>query len=177
MKTFEQAFKDIDYDAYDKAWKRLAQLLERKPAFEERKKLLDQLSKVAPQWAEAITHRDAPHDTDRPPGSLDKAWTHRQLAQKLSGLAGPDVEKLEERLAHLTEKLQKVNAMYVEKSAWKAQVERTGLKQQQALNGWLGLYRKIGKGTGKLVGKFKEEARKILLECHQAVPVWIMTTV
>lgn len=174
LKTFEQAFKDIDYDAYDKAWKRLAQLLERKPAFEERKKLLDQLSKVAPNWVEAITHRDAPHDTDRPPGSLDKAWTHRQLAQKLSGLAGPDVEKLEERLAHLTEKLQKVNAMYVEKSAWKAQVERTGLKQQQALNGWLGLYRKIGKGTGKLVGKLKEEARKSLSECHQAVPVWIM---
>jgi hypothetical protein len=48
------------------------------------------------------------------------------------------------------------------------------LKQQQALNGWLGLHRKIGKGTGKLVGKFKEEARKTLLECHQAVPVWIM---
>src|SRR5437870_6524891 len=64
--------------------------------------------------------------------------------------------------------------MYVEKSAWKAQVERTGLKQQQALNGWLGLYRKIGKGTGKLVGKFKDEARRVLLECHQAVPVWIM---
>src|SRR5437762_4498402 len=64
--------------------------------------------------------------------------------------------------------------MYVEKSAWKAQVERTGLKQQQALNGWLGLYRKIGKGTGKLVGKLKEEARKSLSECHQAVPVWIM---
>src|SRR2546427_306383 len=139
LKTFEQAFKDIDYDAYDKAWKRLAQLLERKPAFEERKKLLDQLSKVAPHWAEAITHRDAPHDTNRPPGSLDKAWTHRQLAQKLSGLAGPDVEKLEERLSHLTEKLQKGKAVDGEKAAWKAQVERTGLKEQQAFNGGSGL--------------------------------------
>ena len=174
LKTFEQAFKDIDYDAYDKAWKRLAQLLERRPAFEERKKLLDQVSRVAPHWAEAIAHRDAPHDTDSPPGNLGKAWTHRQLAQKLIGLGGPDFEKLEERLAHITEKLQKVNAMYVEKSAWRAQVERTSLKQQQALNGWLGIYRKIGKGTGKLVGKLKEEARKSLSECHQAVPVWIM---
>src|SRR5207244_12901389 len=54
LKTFEQAFKDIDYDAYDKAWKRLAQLLERKPAFEERTKLLDQLQNVAPNWVEAI---------------------------------------------------------------------------------------------------------------------------
>src|SRR2546430_4938889 len=36
----------------------------------------------------------------------------------------------------------------------------TLFRSQQALNGWLGLYRKIGKGTGKLVGKLKEEARK-----------------
>src|SRR5262249_51300485 len=85
-----------------------------------------------------------------------------------------DVEKLEERLAVLDEKGQKLNAQYVEKLAWRAQVERTGLKQQQALNGWLGLHRKIGKGTGKLVGKFKEEAKKTLLEGHTAVPVWIM---
>ena len=90
------------------------------------------------------------------------------------GLGGLDIEKLEDRVALIGEKGQKVNALYVEKLAWRAQLERTGLKQQQALNGWLGLHRKIGKGTGKLVGKFKEEARKTLLECHQAVPVWIM---
>src|SRR5256886_4771605 len=50
----------------------------------------------------------------------------------------------------------------------------TLFRSQQALNGWLGLYRKIGKGTGKLVGKFKDEARRGLLEGHQAVPGWIM---
>jgi very-short-patch-repair endonuclease len=174
LKAFEQAFKAIDYDAYDKAWKRLSQVLELRPAFEERGKLLQQLSEIAPRWAEAISTREAPHDAAQPPGSLDKAWTHRQLAQKLVSLGGVDIEKLEDRLALLAEKGQKINALYVEKLAWRSQVERTGLKQQQALNGWLGLHRKIGKGTGKLVGKFKEEARKTLLECHQAVPVWIM---
>ena len=174
LKTLEQAFKAIDYDAYDKAWKRLAQVLELKPAFDERQQILDQLAQVAPHWVEAIQQREAPHDGATPPGNLERAWTHRQLAQKLASLGGPDVEKLEERLGLVTQKLQKVNALYVEKLAWRAQVERTGLKQQQALNGWLGLYRKIGKGTGKLVGKFKEEARRVLLECHQAVPVWIM---
>jgi very-short-patch-repair endonuclease len=174
LKTLEQAFKAIDYDAYDKAWKRLGQVLELKPAFEERNKLLQQLSEVAPRWAEAISLAEPPHDAAEPPGNLDKAWTHRQLVQKLLSLGGLDIEKLEERLALIGEKLQKVNALYVEKLAWRAQLERTGLKQQQALNGWLGLHRKIGKGTGKLVGKFKEEARKTLLECHQAVPVWIM---
>jgi very-short-patch-repair endonuclease len=174
LKAFEQAFRAIDYDAYDKAWKRLAQVLDLKPAYEERARLLQELSQVAPRWAEAISTREAPHDAAEPPGSLDKAWTHRQLAQKLVSLGGVDIEKLEDRLALLGEKGQKINALYVEKLAWRSQVERTGLRQQQALNGWLGLHRKIGKGTGKLVGKFKEEARKTLLECHQAVPVWIM---
>jgi len=61
----------------------------------------------------------APH---RPAAS--SGWTHRQLAQKLASLGGPDVEKLEERLGLITQKLQKVNALYVEKLAWRAQVER-----------------------------------------------------
>jgi len=174
LKAFEQAFKAMDYDAYDKAWKRLSQLAELKPAFEERAQLLQQLAEVAPRWAEAMTLGEPPHDAAEPPGNLDKAWRHRQLAQKLSSLGGVDIEKLEDRLAAIDEKSRKVNALYVEKLAWRSQFERTGLKQQQALNGWLGLHRKIGKGTGKLVAKFKEEARKTLLECHQAVPVWIM---
>ncbi|PYO02883.1 MAG: hypothetical protein DMD91_03015 [Candidatus Rokuibacteriota bacterium] len=174
LKTLEQAFKAIDYDAYDKAWKHLAHVLELKPAFEERQRFLGTLAQAAPQWAEAIQRRESPHDGAKLPGSLEEAWAHRQAAQKLAGSSGADVEKLEDRLGSITQKLQKVNALYVEKLAWRAQVERTGLKQQQALNGWLGLYRKIGKGTGKLVGKFKDEARRVLLECHQAVPVWIM---
>src|SRR3989475_4627778 len=174
LKTLEQAFKAIDYDAYDNAWKSRAQVLELKPAFDERQQILDQLAQVAPHWVEAIQQREAPHDGATPPGNLERAWTHRQLAQKLASLGGPDVEKLEERLGLVTQKLQKVNALYVEKLAWRAQVERTGPKQQQALNGWLGLYRKIGKGTGKLVGKFKDEARRGFLERRHAVPVGII---
>ena len=46
--------------------------------------------------------------------------------------------------------------------------------QQQALNGWLALQKKMGKGTGKHVGRLREEAKKTLAECRQAVPVWIM---
>jgi len=70
--------------------------------------------------------------------------------------------------------LQTATASFVEKLAWSAQLSRTGLQQQQALNGWLALHKKMGRGTGKRVGHLKEEARKILMECRQAVPVWIM---
>src|SRR5262249_33980293 len=154
LKTLEQAFKAIDYEAYDKAWKRLAQVLELKPTFDEGERILAQLAQAAPQWAEAIRHRESPHEGGTPPGNLERAWTHRQLAQKLASLGGPDVEKLEERLGLVTQKLQKVNGLYVEKLSWRAQVERTGLKQPQALDRWRGLYRKSGQGTGRHAGKF-----------------------
>ena len=48
------------------------------------------------------------------------------------------------------------------------------LEQQQALTGWLGLHKKMGKGTGKNVARLKEEAKKSLVACRSAVPVWIM---
>ncbi len=48
----------------------------------------------------------------------------------------------------MKEEIQDVTAEYVEKLAWLAQLQRTGLEQQQALNGWLALHKKIGKGTG-----------------------------
>jgi len=62
----------------------------------------------------------------------------------------------------------------VEKLSWLAQLNRTGLEQQQALNGWLALNKKMGRGTGKQVPELKEEAKKTLIKCREAVPVWIM---
>ena len=53
-------------------------------------------------------------------------------------------------------------------------MERTGLEQQQALNGWVALHKKMGRGTGKHVPELKEEAKKTLIKCREAVPVWIM---
>src|SRR5580765_8913774 len=85
-----------------------------------------------------------------------------------------DLEELLAQLARSSQKLQETTAKYVEALAWHAQFKRTGLKQQQALGGWLALQKKMGKGTGKQVGRLKDEARKELIECRHAVPVWIM---
>ena len=89
-------------------------------------------------------------------------------------MASDDLEDLQEKLEKVSVGLHEINAAYVEKLAWLAQLHRTGLKQQQALSGWLGLNEKIGKGSGKNVGRLKEAARQNLVECRSAVPVWIM---
>jgi very-short-patch-repair endonuclease len=108
------------------------------------------------------------------PGDLNEALRYRQWAQRLSEQSKLDIDKLQEKLDSVSETLLATSASYVEKKAWLAQLRRTGLDQQQSLSGWLGLHKKIGKGKGKHVARLKEEAKNKLVECRNAVPVWIM---
>ncbi len=174
MKLFKVGIKKPHYDVYLQAWNRLKELTDLRPSYECRVQLLKQLEPVAPGWAQAIRERKAPHERGQLPGDIKPAWQYRQWDQMLSKIGQVDLDSLQGQLTSVKDQLHEVTAGYVEKLAWLAQLERTGLKQQQALNGWLGLHKKMGKGTGKQVGRLREEARKTLAECRQAVPVWIM---
>jgi hypothetical protein len=173
-KVFRGAVKKGNYDHYLQAWQRLNELVDLKPDYEKRQVLLSRLEPIAPNWAAAIAAWQSPHDEGKLPGDIQKAWTHRYLDQALTKILTADFDALQKKLDVANGELQDVTAQYIEKKSWRAQLERTGLKQQQALNGWLALHKKMGRGTGKQVGKLKKEARKTLLECRQAVPVWIM---
>ena len=173
-KVFRGAVKKGNYDHYLQAWQRLNELVDLKPDYEKRQVLLSRLEPIAPNWAAAIADWQSPHNEGKLPGDIQKAWTHRYLNQALTKILTADFDELQKGLDVANRELQDVTAQYIEKKSWRAQLERTGLKQQQALNGWLALHKKMGRGTGKQVGKLKKEARKTLLECRQAVPVWIM---
>ncbi len=173
-RRLKHAVRKPNYDEYLEAWTKLQRLGELRPAFERRAALLARLEPAAPAWARAIAARKAPHHRAVPGGDAEAAWRYRRREQLLDGLAGVDLDRVQSELAGVKEQLHEATALYVEKLAWLAQFERTGLKQQQALNGWLALQKKMGKGTGKQVDRLREEARKTLVACRQAVPVWIM---
>lgn len=174
VKLLRNAIRTGDYDAYVEGHTRLREVEALADEVARRRELLDRLEPAAPAWAAALRKRAAPHQGGEPPGSLDDALAYRLLEQALAALHTVDLEDLLAQLARVGQKLQDTTARYVELMAWHAQFGRTALKQQQALSGWLALHKKIGKGTGKRVGRLKEEARKTLLECRHAVPVWIM---
>ena len=174
VKLLKHGIKKPHYDCYLQESTRLQELIDLRPSFQRRQELIQQLQEQAPAWAQALRDRQAPHDKGQPPGDPVAAWQYRQCEQLLNKLTEVDLDSLQRELTSVKERLNQVTALYVEKLAWLAQLQRTGLKQQQALNGWLGLHKKMGKGTGKQVGRLKEEARKTLVECRQAVPVWIM---
>ncbi|HWM89088.1 MAG TPA: AAA domain-containing protein [Kofleriaceae bacterium] len=161
---------------YASAWERARRLSDVGPALVRREELLARLEPAAPAWARALREREAEHAGGRVPGAGDAsaAWSYRRWAEALAAATAADVDGLQLRVNRETAALQDVTATYVEKLAWKAQFERTGLAEQQALAGWLALHKKIGKGSGKNAARLKEEAKRTLVKCRQAVPVWIM---
>ena len=174
IKRMKAGIKKADYDAYAEARERIEVLVDKQSTFRRLGGILDRLATSAPGLADALRARRAPHDGAAPPGDPATAWRFRVCEQHLAGLSKLDPDKVQERLDQARDELLSVTAMYVEKLAWRAQLRRTGLKQQQALTGWLGLHKKMGKGTGKNVARLKEEAKKSLVACRSAVPVWIM---
>ena len=174
VKLVRNAIRTGDYDAYVEGHTRLREVEALADDIARRRALLDRLDAPAPTWAQIVRHRTPPHQGPEPPGNLEEALGFRLLEQALAALHTVDLEDLLGDLVRIDQKLQDTTARYVEALAWHAQFGRTALKQQQALSGWLALHKKIGKGTGKRVGRLKEEARKTLVECREAVPVWIM---
>ena len=174
IRQLQTGIKKGDYDTYSESWQRLEELTQLMPSFERRRELLERLEPAAELWARAIRERKDPHHEGHIPGDLDEALRYRQWEQRLNRQSKLDIDKLQEKLDLVAESLLQTTASYVEKKAWLAQLRRTGLDQQQALTGWLGLHKKIGKGSGKHVARLKEEAKNKLVECRSAVPVWIM---
>ena len=174
IRQLRRGIKKGNYDTYSEAWQRLEQLTQLMPSFERHSELLERLEPVAEIWVNAIRERKEPHHKAHMPGELDGALRYRRWEQRLTQQSKVDIDKLQEKLDSVAESLLQTSARYVEKKAWLAQLRRTGLDQQQSLTGWLGLHKKIGKGTGKHVARLKEAAKQKLVECRNAVPVWIM---
>jgi len=70
--------------------------------------------------------------------------------------------------------LRRTTADLIERKAWLAQVARVDLRARQALQGWADTQRRIGRGTGRRVPELLAEARRLLEQARDAVPIWIM---
>src|SRR6185312_8440768 len=70
--------------------------------------------------------------------------------------------------------LRETTADLIDRRAWLGQIRRVDLRASQALQGWSLTQKKIGKGTGKRAPALQAEARKLLADARDAVPVWIM---
>nr|WP_255203395.1 AAA domain-containing protein [Myxococcus sp. AM011] len=161
-------------EAYARDFALLADVHERMQWLVRRRELLAHLESVAAGWAAAIQDRRGVHGQAVPPGDALAAWRWRQLHDELERRGSVQLSVLQAKLEALSEELRRCTANLIERRAWAAQVQRTTLRQQQALVGWLDIVRRIGKGTGVRVPRLRAEAARLMGECRGAVPVWIM---
>ena len=139
------AIETFDPILFSLARRRLVDISSLARRMARRNELLQLLETAAPAWALAIRSRSTPHQAGSSPGAdVSSAWKFRQLSEQLGSRHKVSADHLQRELMNIRDELYKVSAQYVEARAWRAQSERTGLRQRQALVGWLDLHRKIG---------------------------------
>ncbi len=173
-RALAEAARGRDVERYSAAYGRLVHLADQRVARARRKRLLDRLHPIAPGWVDAIEARTPPHDGARPPGDVEAAWIHAQLARALDARAKVDPDELQRRVVELRDRLQRSTAELVASKAWSKQVDRTSPRARRNLTGWLDYQKQIGKGTGKRAPMLQKKALELLTHCKDSVPVWIM---
>lgn len=170
------AAEAYDTAAYRDAYAILENTYAKTSLKQKREEYLSRLTPVAPQWAEAIRNRDGIHGVATVPGNIDDAWRWKQYYGIIEEIIAEPFPELQKQSLSLSKEYRKVTAKFAEKSAWYHLLRRTehDISMKQALQGWKLTVKKIGKGTGKNAPMYRAEARKLMVKCQEAVPVWIM---
>ncbi len=148
-----------------------------KPLVLERDALADKLELVAPGWAEHVTYRLPPHNQGHIPGDAGQAWIWRQLHDTLTERDRLDAPELQRKIDKNHDILRQVTQWLIDAKAWGKQLERlqSNSSMRQALVGWLDTMNRLK--SARQADKRQtllSEARKLMMKCAGAVPVWIM---
>jgi very-short-patch-repair endonuclease len=174
VSRLKEAVQTRNSQAYQGAFAELAALDGKRDLLERRCQLLKGLEAAAPGWAKKIRMRAGIHGLGTLPGDAGDAWLWRQLDQELDARGRVSLAELQQKIESLSSELRTVTSRLIEAKAWAAQLERVKIPERQSLVGYLEIMRKIGAGKGKRAHRLRAEARRKMVECRKAVPVWIM---
>ena len=174
VSRLKEAVQTRNSQAYQGAFADLAVLDGKWDLLERRRELLERLEAGAPGWAKKIRIRAGIHGLGILPGDAGDAWLWRQLDQELDARGRVSLAELQQKIESLSSELRTVTSRLIEAKAWAAQLERVKIPERQSLVGYLEIMRKIGAGKGKRAPRLRAEARRKMVECRKAVPVWIM---
>ena len=167
---------DRNVSKYDAALKRLGNVYEKYGAQYRRNEYLKRLIPYAPDWAEAVRQHQGIHGAATVPSDIEDAWKYCQLSMIIDSITQIPLEELQKESRKLSQAYRDITVRYAEKCGWYHLLLRAekDLTLKQALQGWMTVVKKIGKGTGKRAPEYKAAARKLMEQCQNAVPAWIM---
>lgn len=168
------AMENYDVEEYKRMYQGFIELIKKTEIVGKRKNLIQKIMEVAPSWANAIKNRLGIHGEANPPEDMNFGWLIRQFHDELKRRHELDMEQIQVQIHETDQNLKNVTEDLVDRKAWFEKVSRTTHSQIQAIEGWRGLIKKVGRGTGKRVPKLLAEARKLMPVCQTAIPVWIM---
>ena len=171
-----RAIKNKDIEGYKKASDTLRVLIGKYTLQRQRFETLEKIAKYAPAWANAIKNRQGIHGSFNVPENISDAWKWKQLERILDEINDCDYNSLQKNAISLAKDYHKATADLAAAKAWYELQKRNSQNgaMQSALRGWVQLVRKLGKGTGKYAEFYRQEIRKQMTKCQDAVPVWIM---
>ncbi|MGB4505085.1 MAG: hypothetical protein WBI44_09350, partial [Syntrophaceticus sp.] len=145
------------------------------PLLEEMEPLLDRLRAIAPRWADSIYAGGGRGVPLFPPPDWREAWMWKRAAAWLNFLECEcNSEEVEIQLERERQREAKLLAGLVAKQVWYHLLARVTDTQKRSLFAWVQIIKRIGKGTGKYVDRYRQQARKEMQVAREAVPVWIM---
>lgn len=171
-----KAIKSKNIIEYEKIYNKIVDLFNKNSIYSQRRVLLIKLAEVAPAWAKAIQHRKGIHGLEIVPNDIRDAWRWKQYLGIIKSLTKDSFEELQDKQCELSKYYRNLTEQLAGESAWYHLLCRMeqDASQKRNLNAWKQTNARIGKGKGKKAPKLKKEARRLLVQCQEAVPVWIM---
>jgi len=171
------ALRQRSVSAYTEALDYARRLHAVAPLVAERDALAAKLELVAPGWAAQIVNRVQPHDKGAVPGDVAIGWAWRQCHDMLVERDQLDADALQRQLDQARTKLRELTELLVDARSWGRQLERLQRNQtiRQALVGWLDTTKRlVSTRRADRRQLLLTEARKLMGQCAEAVPVWVM---
>ena len=162
-----------DVDAYNKAYADYKAVYDKYDVYLRRHRLLTELGRYAPRWAENIKNRTAVAGESF--SDFRTAWRTMRLKYILNEMFADSLNEKERRVEELSKTLREITRRLVGKKAWLSMLQRIRPNDVRlsSLKGWLISNKKVGKGKGKYANMYREQARECLKDGQSIVPVWI----
>lgn len=133
-------------------------------------------SSGAKQWAAQLRQEPYTGTYDALiPDNWSQTWRWCRLANFIDQIdARQDLKKLSKKRIELESNLARLYREAVNKRTWLRLTENATPASRSALEAYRTAINKIGKGTGKLAGRYRKDARTAAEQANNTIPCWIM---
>ena len=175
VRLLRSAVAERNLESYGLTYLRVQDFYQRQTRFQDRQRLLNQLTGTAPKLAGELLRTAASLAWDGQLNQLGAAWRWLQADGRLTQLANPDTEvEVRAQLAECRREIRDTLGGLASSLAWSSTLNRLTQREQMGLTLWESAMKKLGKGTGKHAERYRRDARAALEQARSAIPAWIM---